>query len=302
MELCSVPLGRGRLHYWRRPSTGPAVLLLHGLGADHAGLLPIAAHWPDADVYVPDLPGHGRSAPLRRHTLPAYADLIDAFCDRLGLLGAHVVGHSLGATIALTLAARHPARVRSAVLLNPVTTATGPDAWAAHAYYRLGALLPRRLARQWFLGSAAVKMSARAMVRSTDPEVRRRIIEADLRTAAAVSHRAVVDVYHSIRRAPFAALARRVSAPVLIVGAEHDRLTPRPVLESLRDEFPHGDLVIVPGGGHLWAVEEPAAAAILCAPTPHARPAVPEAAARRRPAPARPNPGRSTPKPQAVTA
>src|SRR4051794_14055058 len=142
MELRSLAIGRGRLHYWRRPAAGPATLLLHGLGADHAGLMPIVAHWPDADVYAPDLPGHGRSAPLRRHTLQAYADVIEAFCDRLGLLGAHVVGHSLGATIALTLAARHPARVRSAVLLSPVTDASGPVAWTAHAYYRLGALLP----------------------------------------------------------------------------------------------------------------------------------------------------------------
>src|SRR3954452_12701090 len=102
MKLRSVPVGRGRMSYWRRPGTRGTVLLLHGLGGDNTGLRPMVEHWPDMDVVMPDLPGHGQSSPLSRHTLPAYADAIAEFCDRLGLPAVHLVGHSLGATIALT--------------------------------------------------------------------------------------------------------------------------------------------------------------------------------------------------------
>jgi pimeloyl-ACP methyl ester carboxylesterase len=53
--------------------------------------------------------------------------------DHLGADRAHVVGHSLGATIALELAAQHPTRVASLVLLEPMPLAASADAALAQA-------------------------------------------------------------------------------------------------------------------------------------------------------------------------
>jgi pimeloyl-ACP methyl ester carboxylesterase len=53
--------------------------------------------------------------------------------DHLGVDRAHVVGHSLGGAIALELAAQHPTRVASLVLLEPVLLMTPAGAAFARA-------------------------------------------------------------------------------------------------------------------------------------------------------------------------
>ena len=98
--------------------TGPAVVLLHGLGesaiAWYRNLLPLAEHFT---VYATDLLGHGRSGKLReRPTVQLGVDFIAGFMDALGIEAAHLVGNSMGGMLAGWTAIQHPARVRSLVL------------------------------------------------------------------------------------------------------------------------------------------------------------------------------------------
>src|SRR5262245_56401207 len=77
----------GRRLAVRRTGTpgGPPVLLLHGLGSDHRGLSDLAAAWPRADVYSPDLPGFGHSATMPApHSLSNYAVVLDVLRERIG--------------------------------------------------------------------------------------------------------------------------------------------------------------------------------------------------------------------------
>ncbi|WP_326566680.1 alpha/beta hydrolase [Amycolatopsis rhabdoformis] len=84
----------------------PALLLLHGLGATGAvwnGL----AELLDERLLVPDLPGHGGSAPLPEYSFPALAAAVAAGLADAGLDAAVpivVAGHSLGGVVALELA------------------------------------------------------------------------------------------------------------------------------------------------------------------------------------------------------
>jgi pimeloyl-ACP methyl ester carboxylesterase len=84
---------------------GPVLVLLHGLGATGEvwnGLVDVVGDgWP-GPVLVPDLPGHGRSAPLPRYSYGSLAAAIAAALepDR----PAAVLGHSLGGVLGLTLA------------------------------------------------------------------------------------------------------------------------------------------------------------------------------------------------------
>lgn len=83
---------------------GPALLLLHGLGATGAvwdglcELLP--GHWPGSWI-VPDLPGHGRSAALPRYSFGGLAAQVARVVEPGGPIGAF--GHSLGGVVALAL-------------------------------------------------------------------------------------------------------------------------------------------------------------------------------------------------------
>src|SRR5206468_3960050 len=108
-----------RLRYFAGGSgTATPVVLVHGLGG-------AAANWVDVApllargrrVLVPELPGHGGSTPLPAvPNVGAFADRLALVADHERLLPAAIVGHSLGALVAVRLALRHPAGVRSLVL------------------------------------------------------------------------------------------------------------------------------------------------------------------------------------------
>ncbi len=93
-------------------------LLLHGGGAN--------AHWWDhlaprlaqqGRVLALDFRGHGDSAHPSERRVGAFNDDLDALTDHLGREDLHLVGHSLGASVAYDHASRHPA-TRSAVLID----------------------------------------------------------------------------------------------------------------------------------------------------------------------------------------
>lgn len=99
-----------------RHGEGPPVVLVHGsvVGAERTWReqLPLAARWK---LIVPNRPGFGASPPLERGDFEAEAPLI---AELLGD-GAHLVGHSYGAVIALCAAARRPQAVRSLTVSEP---------------------------------------------------------------------------------------------------------------------------------------------------------------------------------------
>jgi pimeloyl-ACP methyl ester carboxylesterase len=94
---------------------GSTVALLHGLGGAASNWALVAPALAERyRVLVPDLPGHGGSS-----ALPAPVETLDPYADRVAALLAEpavVVGHSLGAVVALRLAVRRPELVRGIVL------------------------------------------------------------------------------------------------------------------------------------------------------------------------------------------
>ncbi len=99
-----------------RVGSGPPVVLVHGsvVGAQRTWRhqLALAEHW---SLCIPDRPGFGDSPPLARGDFEAEAPLI---AELLGD-GAHLVGHSYGAVIALHAAALRPHAVRSLTVSEP---------------------------------------------------------------------------------------------------------------------------------------------------------------------------------------
>jgi pimeloyl-ACP methyl ester carboxylesterase len=84
-------------------------------------------------VYALDLPPFGYSQRRGPYTLTHWAGLVRAFDQRLGLRRPVVVGHSLGAAVAVSLAARTPRSIRGVVLLDGDARPGGGGAsWLSH--------------------------------------------------------------------------------------------------------------------------------------------------------------------------
>ena len=99
-----------------RVGTGPPVVLVHGSIVDARRTwrrqLELADDWA---LCIPNRPGFGASPPLARGDFEAEAPLM---AELLGD-GAHLVGHSYGAVIALLAAARRPEAVLSLTVSEP---------------------------------------------------------------------------------------------------------------------------------------------------------------------------------------
>jgi pimeloyl-ACP methyl ester carboxylesterase len=94
---------------------GEPVLLIPYLSADHACYaFQLPAYTEHFSCIAVDLPGSGESdKPPGPYATDVYADQLAGFLGAIGVERAHVAGVSLGAAVAMHLAARHPERVRS---------------------------------------------------------------------------------------------------------------------------------------------------------------------------------------------
>ncbi len=247
------------LVYWQRgPSRARTLVMLHGLGSDHRGLMDLAVRLREVQVVLPDLPGFGLSPPLPgRHTLRQYARVLDGLRQHLGLDRLALLGHSLGAGIALTYAGTYPAAVSDLCLVNPVLDTTGVTIRLAGLFDRISAALPGSLARPLLSSRATVYLQDRAMLTTPDPTTRRRILQQDYLTARLADPRAVHESVRSLRGAPFDRYARDTRARTLLVSGTHDRLAPPASLTGLPWQQPRPELAVVPGAGHLLPVEQP---------------------------------------------
>jgi len=107
--------------FYLEAGEGPAVVLLHGLGATTASMLPTLADLArDHRVLAPDLPGFGESEkPVRAYDPPFFAQWLEAFLDAVGVERAIVVGNSMGGRIAIEIGLAAPERVDRLVLFAP---------------------------------------------------------------------------------------------------------------------------------------------------------------------------------------
>ncbi len=99
---------------------GPAVLMLHGYSDSHHSFDLIRPHLPqNMRVIALTMRGHGQSdKPFDVYDVAEFAADVPEVLDALGIESAILVGHSLGAAVALDAAAAYPARVSGIALIG----------------------------------------------------------------------------------------------------------------------------------------------------------------------------------------
>jgi alpha-beta hydrolase superfamily lysophospholipase len=146
-----TPSGWVHVRVWDppQPPVG-AVALVHGIGEHALRHLVTIRHLVGAGYRVAavDLPGHGRSPGPRGHIREwsVFRDAAGALVDLLREEGPHVpvhlLGHSLGAVVALDLLAHRPEGIERAVVLSPPLGRTGLPRVNHHLARTAGRLVP----------------------------------------------------------------------------------------------------------------------------------------------------------------
>lgn len=152
-------------HYVQWGEQGPPIIGIHGLTANAYCYQTLAdALATDHPLYAYDLRGRGDSdKPEEGYSVPIHADDLLALIDTLGLERPIIIGHSLGALIALYFAAHHPDKLSKLVLIDagaplPWSRPEDQPAWLTASISRLGTSVPsfeeytQRLKAAPFLG------------------------------------------------------------------------------------------------------------------------------------------------------
>ncbi len=221
---------------------------------------------------APDLPGFGWSPPpadddysLRGH-VRAITELIESGGDG----PVHLMGNSLGGTVATVLAATRPDLVRTLTLVSPAMPVLKPRLSNVHlpalAVPWAGQQLARRLGRypveQRVRATLALcwadpsRVPERRLAEATEEAERRARLDHD-GDAMIRSLRSLMSAYLRPDRWPLWRLAGRVQAPTLLVYGLKDRLVdPRTAPRAART-YPGARLVLLPDSGHVSQMEHP---------------------------------------------
>jgi pimeloyl-ACP methyl ester carboxylesterase len=226
-------------------------VLLHGAMADSRDWhLQLAALADAFTVVAWDAPGSGGSFdPPDDFGLEGYADSLAAFIARLGLDTPHVMGLSFGSALALELFRRHPALVRSLVLLSAYA------GWA-------GSLGREEAERRRRWGQSVADLPPRQVAADFaatlfTQEVPAKIVQAYTEVMKDFRPEGVRAMANALADADLREVLPSIDVPTLLVHGDADQRAPLEVAEELHARIPGSTLVVIPGPGHMVTLEAP---------------------------------------------
>src|SRR2546428_9623753 len=243
-----------------------AVVMIHGVGgwADNcrAVMEPIAATGRHAIAV--DLPGFGESeAPGRvSHSAPRepfYARFMISLLDALDIRAAHVIGNSMGGSIAFMTGVTAPERVRS------MTFAAGGGLGSDVALFLRLATLPGMITLSRLMGD---RHQGRDVLRTCFFDASR--ISAELYEAVdRYGFRSFPEFVRAMRsgitlrgvkpalREYWVAQAPRYTGPGLVVWGREDAILPISHIADAKEVFPQAEVRVIERCGHLLMAERP---------------------------------------------
>lgn len=202
-------------------------------------------------VVCPDLPGFGASEVVSGSSSPMdrMGDSVAVLLETLRIGRAVVGGCSMGGYVALALARRYPNLVRGLVLTNSRANADTEEGRAnrektAQAVMKRGLIEVEETLGPKLLGPNA------------SPEVREEVL-AMIRAASKVGTAAASRGMAG--RLDNREWLSRCACPVLVIAGDADQVIPRAESEEMARIAPKGELVVLPGAGHLAPMEQPEA-------------------------------------------
>ena len=259
-----IDIGGATLHY-AALGAGEPILLIPGLGLDHSyyrfGMPLLARH---LQVLAVDPRGIGRSTKSPPpYTVEAWADDFAVMIDKLGFGPIHVLGSSLGGSMALALAQRPPGKLKSLMVVGGFSELDR----ATELNFRLRLRLIEKLGMSdevadymglWtltrkFINSDAGYATMRAnqdIIRANSTENYSAFVEALLTWGRCQPGQE--------QEAKFTTLLDSIALPTLVVTSDNDHLIPKELSDLIAARIAGAKLVVMPGAGHIPFMEQPA--------------------------------------------
>ena len=251
--MADIDLDSGlTIHYSDlNPNGIPVVLLLHGLGAtgDSWQLQFPALIDAGYRVLAPDMRGFGKSTYPGgvNNSLVMAKDMV-ALMDNLVIRSAHIIGISMGGTVALQMILNQPSRVDTLVLTNTFAK-----------------LRPRKLSLWFFYAVRLALIHIFGITKQADFVASRLFPEPDKAYLGKVFKDQVIQSNLAGYRSTMRSYAKfdlseqieSIRVPTLIITGERDTIVPPEMQIDLANQIPNAKHTFIPNAGHAVCVEKP---------------------------------------------
>lgn len=222
-----------------------SLVFIHGSGGDHTAWLNQYAQFKEKyNMAMIDLPGHGRSEGRGESHVKNYCSWIKKLLDVLALKEPILVGHSLGAAIALQFALDHPGKIAGIVCLGggmkmPV------NPFMLEFLKTNPAEMPAEITALICKFSLAKENRPRlsAMLQKNVSQSKVNILYGDL---------------SACNEMDLTGKAEKISVPALMICGAEDKMVPPDFSRELAAKIRNSSLEIIAGAGHMVMLEQPA--------------------------------------------
>lgn len=225
-----------------------SLVFIHGSGGDHTAWLNQYAQLRETNktynMAMLDLPGHGRSEGSGESHVKDYCVWINKLLDVLGLSEPILVGHSLGAAIALQFAIDHPEKIAGIVCLGG------------------GMKMPVNPFMLEFLKANPPEMPAEITELickfSLAKENRPRLSAVLQKNIARSKVNVLYGDLSACNELDLTEEVEKISVPALIVSGAEDKMIPPDLSRELAAKIKKSSLEIIAAAGHMVMLEQPA--------------------------------------------
>jgi pimeloyl-ACP methyl ester carboxylesterase len=266
----------GPVHYvdFGGLASGPAVVLVHGLGGSHLNwdlFAPLLTG--HARVWALDLPGFGRSEPgARKASVSANARALDRFLAEVVGEPVVLVGNSMGGMLSILATGNRPEAVTGLVLLDPAVPgprrATDPLVALMFAIYAIPLVGERVMRRRRTRQSELARVRETLTLVGVDPDsippevIDRSVTLLQEREDVEGMDRAFLAAARSLLRLlvdprSYRKAMASIRVPVLLVHGDRDRLVPVAAARDIAHRHPDWRYLEMADVGHVPQLQEP---------------------------------------------
>ena len=258
--MAKIPLDGYELSYSfngvSNSGKGTKLLLIHGAGGQEVdwplawrslsdltralGLTP-KDHGGELDnypIYSLDLPGHGKSGGESQTSVEKYADIVNKFVTAIKLDNVCIVGHSMGASIALSAALNKYNWLKAIALIGGASKMFVTDAILEGLKENFEPTIDNIVKYSWYKNTGAFfKQKGRQRMLAAGSKV-------------------VHDDFYACSKFDVSDRLAEIDIPALVIASDYDRMVPLKISSEMADQLGRSTFVTLKNCGHFQHIEQ----------------------------------------------